>query len=544
MGRVNSKFIDDIVRKAKDGNQEAINYLVNRYQNLVLKIVLSFDIGDEDRNDLIQEGYYAILKAIDLYSFKSLSFNSHVKRIVKQSLNNFVLKYFKTNDLGMTINKINGENIYDSQDSLIEIGSSLDSPMVCDGEVSSYVDNITSSSNIVEEETISNLLKNDVKEFLKKADLTQLERKIIKYRYGFYGYYYTLKQIAKKLGMTHQCVYQIENAALCKLRKMKSVKQFVEYMENPKESLEYVNLFQDVKSNEDNRKSWFERVELRDLFDLLDVENKKEKELYHRILYYLPKREKVFLSMIFGRYYLTKINIDRICEGNRRHIEKIIELIKEIDKEIINYNLTPQDCERVIRYYVRTRFSRRLFDNYDNLAYYFDYAYSDNQLVLAINRLKPKYQKILYNKCYDKNVKDSLYFNYSDEERLDDAIYCLKIKLIEMYPHIYCSNINDILVKLLVKNDNIKGIIAIDLIDKDLFFQTYGNTLRYEELLALCAYNKLGKVEISVNEIARLMGITIEELEDIVKEAMQKIGYVALKNNCDNQALENIKKIL
>lgn len=544
MGRIKNEINDDIIIKAQHGNQEAINCIIKNYEYIILKLVSSFDIKAEDQNDFIQEGYCAILKAIESYSFKSLNFNNYVKRMIEKSLSHFLLKYYKNNHSKMINNKLDGENIYNSDDSLIDMDTSLNSTMICDGEIMPYGESIASLARPVEEEAIKNNLKKEVEEFFKRTDLTQLEKEIIQCRYGFYGSNYTLKQIAQELGITPQCVSQKEQSALYKLRKLKAVKQFAEYMTNPKKALEYVKQFQQFVPSNDKPKAWVQQVKFSNLFDLLDINSNEEKQLYYKIIYYLPRREKVFLATIFRSYYLTRVNMDNIPEKDLMHIEKIVELMKEINEEITSSNLDWQEYKRVVRFYVRTRFSKRLFNDYDNLAYYFDYAYSERQLTEAIKELKPKYSKILYNKCYNKDVKDSLYFNYSDNKRLEDAIYCLKVKLVELYPNVYCPAINDILVALLRLNDDIKGITAIDLINKNLFFETYGKPLSFEEVLAISSVVKGGKEELIPGEVAKLLGITVEELDDVVAEAMKKSGYNDFEQNGEDETLGNIKKIL
>lgn len=522
MEKNSSEYINNLVKRASLEDKDAINYLIKHYEKLVLNIVASFDIKEEDKEDLLQEGYAAILSSISSYSFKTLNFNSYVKKNIIKRIKRFIKQSYNKND---DIIKLNEENIYSSVDSLVDGSSSLNGLVVSDGEIMSLDEKIASNDMSVENKVFLNCLKNDLWEFLKRTNLTPFERKVLEYRYGFYGYYYTLDQIGEMEGVSHQCIADAEKGALDKLRWLSTVKRFALYMDKPEEAMAYIDEFQGHKKEDNN--AW--KINLHNFFDLMDCKSEEEKELCKKVLYYLPRREKAFLSTIFGSFYLRQVNMKTVLDRDKKHIEEIIKLIKEIQHEIIG-NIKWQNHDNVLRFYVRTRFAKRLTDECDNLAYYFDYAYTDKQLMAAIDKLDPKYQSILYNKCYAKNVNDILYFNYSDRERLEDAIFCLKEKLLEMYPGIYSSTNIDMLVRLLLMSTNIRGITAIDVLDKDLFAETYGKPLNFEEIMALSYLTKKGAVKMSLKEMANFIGITDEDLDDMINSALQKCNvYVTMK---------------
>lgn len=536
MKKNSSEYINSLVKRASLGDKDAINYLIKHYKKLVLNIVSSFDIKEEDKEDLLQEGYSAILSSIYSYSFKTLNFNSYVKKNIIKRIKIFVKQSNYKND---DVIKLNEEDIYSSVDSLIDGSSSLNGSVVSDGEIVSLDETISSNDMSVENKVFLNCLKNDLREFLKRTNLTPFEKKVLEYRYGFYGCYYTLDQIGDIEGVSHQCIAEAEKVALDKLRWLSTVKKFALYMDKPEEAMTYIDEFQGHKK-EDN-KAW--QINLHNFFDLMNFKSEEEKKLCNKILYYLPRREKAFLTTIFGSLYLRQVNMENILNRDKEHIEEIIKLIKEIQHEIIG-NIKWQNHENVLRFYVRTRFAKRLTDDCDNLAYYFDYAYTDKQLISAIDKLDSKYQSILYNKCYAKNVNDILYFNYSDKERLDDAIFCLKEKLLEMYPGIYSSTNIDMLVKLLLISTNIRGITAIDALDKDLFFETYGKPLNFEEIMALSYLTRKGVVKMSLKEMANFMGITAEDLDDMINSALQKCNVYVTTKDYGTTNPNSAKKIL
>ena len=63
-------------------------------------------------------------------------------------------------------------------------------------------------------------MKELAEELLNTPALTDKEREVVKYRFGFYGKVYTLEEIGKIYGVTRERVRQIEARALRKVRAM------------------------------------------------------------------------------------------------------------------------------------------------------------------------------------------------------------------------------------------------------------------------------------------------------------------------------------
>lgn len=117
--------IEQLVKKAKSKDEDAINEIIKMFTPLILKMVKSIYIKGNDRDDLIQMGYMSIVKAINSYDLGSnSSFVAYLSNAVrynyyyeirKASKRNFDTSYDKSleegTDLGM--NEDLGDSIED-----------------------------------------------------------------------------------------------------------------------------------------------------------------------------------------------------------------------------------------------------------------------------------------------------------------------------------------------------------------------------------------------------------------------------------------------
>lgn len=249
-----NELINKMLESATTGSRDAIAYLINTYRPVVLDIISSLDIKD-NQDDFIQEGINAILCAIYECNFGLFSFDSHVREKIESKLKAFKEDYYQDyehlENVNILPNKLNGENIYESEDSLVDAVGNLDCAVICDGEFSSVLNTFVSSNSDTEKEAINNILRDELKKLFAENDLINLEIEFLKYKYGFYGYCVTVEEIGSEFGMLPQDVERVLDGALFKLRLSKSIKKFAEYMENPKSSLDYINFFQKKTLHDD-----------------------------------------------------------------------------------------------------------------------------------------------------------------------------------------------------------------------------------------------------------------------------------------------------
>lgn len=245
----NVKEINEMVLNAREGSNEDIDYLLNNYRPLILTIVASLGIKI-DKEDFIQEGYSAILDAIYTYTFENVCFDRYVQLVIEKKLNDLLTKYSNFEPVNSPISKINGENIYESEDSFIDNSGSLDSVVVCDGEISSVVDTLVSSKSDTEKEAVNNILKSEIDELFIESGLTSIEIEVLKYKYGFWEYCRDFGEIVQELGISRFDVEKISDEAIDKLRYSDSITKFIEYMDNPNRSLRFISYYHEEKDNQ------------------------------------------------------------------------------------------------------------------------------------------------------------------------------------------------------------------------------------------------------------------------------------------------------
>ena len=65
--KLNSKRLLDIILDAKNKDSDSILFLINKYKPLIIKYSISYILKNYDKEDLIQIGTIAVLKAIEKY---------------------------------------------------------------------------------------------------------------------------------------------------------------------------------------------------------------------------------------------------------------------------------------------------------------------------------------------------------------------------------------------------------------------------------------------------------------------------------------------
>lgn len=65
--KLNSKRLLDIILDAKNKDSDSILFLINKYKPLIIKYSISYILKNYDKEDLIQIGIIAVIKAIEKY---------------------------------------------------------------------------------------------------------------------------------------------------------------------------------------------------------------------------------------------------------------------------------------------------------------------------------------------------------------------------------------------------------------------------------------------------------------------------------------------
>lgn len=77
----------ELIKKAQEGDQEAISQIFHKYRWLVMKKSCNYYLNGADREDLFQEGMIGLLKAVRAYDGgKNASFNTFASLCIKRQI--------------------------------------------------------------------------------------------------------------------------------------------------------------------------------------------------------------------------------------------------------------------------------------------------------------------------------------------------------------------------------------------------------------------------------------------------------------------------
>jgi RNA polymerase sporulation-specific sigma factor len=187
---------EECVTKAKLGDKNARNKLIEHNLRLVAHIVKKYDHRREDVDDLISIGTIGLIKGIDSYSHKH---GTRITTYCARCIENEILMYFrsdKKNNKNISISESVG---FDKDGNEITFLNILKTPKP------DFAMDIHQQNNI-------SLLK----EYFNI--LTDREKEIICKRYGLNGGdEITQKEIAEQLGISRSYVSRIEKRALTKI---------------------------------------------------------------------------------------------------------------------------------------------------------------------------------------------------------------------------------------------------------------------------------------------------------------------------------------
>ena len=186
----------EYIKKAKLGDKEARNKLIEHNLRLVAHIVKKFESTNHDIDDLIGIGTVGLIKGIDTYSEnKKVKLATYAAKCAE----NEILMYFRADKKNSKNISIYEEISFDKEGNKITILDILKTP---DPD---FVEDIYKNDNI-------KLLKNYMNV------LTDREKKIIEARYGLGNRdEETQKEIAKRLNISRSYVSRIEKRATTKI---------------------------------------------------------------------------------------------------------------------------------------------------------------------------------------------------------------------------------------------------------------------------------------------------------------------------------------
>lgn len=85
----------ELVKRAKEGEEQATQALIEQYKPYIIKECSRFSIPSYDFEDLVQYSYLSILRAIKSYNFGKVHFTSYVMTAITNNLGDLLRKSVK-----------------------------------------------------------------------------------------------------------------------------------------------------------------------------------------------------------------------------------------------------------------------------------------------------------------------------------------------------------------------------------------------------------------------------------------------------------------
>ncbi len=397
-----------LLREISMGHSELKNYIVEHNMRLVASIASKYVSSGISLNDLIQEGSFGLMKAVDYFDIsKGYRFSTYASWWIRQVLSRAVAQYGRTIRLPVyfneEVNKYNRiknklANDLKREPTKEEIAASLDVPVEKVEEIiklsaNTISYNIDVSSDDSKEETeMIDLIPDEVdleKDYLKvdlqkrirtilESNLNEKERQVILHRFGLIdGIPKTLEEVGSMYNVTRERIRQIEKKGLIKLRNNSDARKLVNYLDydidlNKQEEVLLISYFDIGKKH------------LMKAIDLLDpLEVKYLKSLYGNFyekkipIVVDPVHDHIIHKLkVFLRAYakpenvrITNLSLCIVLGVSKDRLLELIEKLPQTDRNIIykkyNNNLetsTSKELELPIEYYFTREIVKKLLN--------------------------------------------------------------------------------------------------------------------------------------------------------------------------------------
>ena len=257
----------DYIEKIKNGDLEAKEEFIERNLRLVVSIAKRYQNQGLDFGDLIQEGNIGLIKALENFNPElGNKFSTYatfwITQGITRSLNNDADEIRKPVHIKETIKKmykkeVELRHLLNREPTLEEVAKEIDLPLEKAEMIMKYRTKMTSLDSLItpakddERESNKSKVKDFVEDettrpdkeledkelsqlinkFLKKAGLTEREKRVLLLRNGFKdNKIATLEEIGLQEGVTRERIRQIEKKALDKLRNSKYKYLFTDYI--------------------------------------------------------------------------------------------------------------------------------------------------------------------------------------------------------------------------------------------------------------------------------------------------------------------------
>jgi RNA polymerase primary sigma factor len=218
----------EVIKEYREGSEKAKELLINSNLRFVIKIAKHYLHKGLDLQDLISEGNYGLVKALDKFDVNQtdVKFISYAVWWIKQSIMQALNEHSRT--IRLPVNIIN--DIFKMNKEADKVGefnphAKISVPIVetldrlSDDEGHALHDLIADEDAILPDSTMEIEKDNLNYTLLSLLDsLNDVEKQVIKRYFGLFGDENTLEEIANDLDLTKERVRQIKEKAIKKLR--------------------------------------------------------------------------------------------------------------------------------------------------------------------------------------------------------------------------------------------------------------------------------------------------------------------------------------
>ncbi len=264
----------ELALRIASGDEKAKEQFINSNLRLVISVAKKFKNKDMSFLDLIQEGNFGLMKAVERFDVsKGCRFSTYAVYYIKAYISKAVddqartiripiykneemrayarsvlaleMEYgreLKVNEIALALGK-KVEDIIKLESLRQGKPMSLNS-LINDDSDSEYGDFVPALEVPVEEKAILETLVLQVKDLLKSCDLSEQAIDVLLSRNGIdRDHIWTLEELAKKYGVSRAWIGQLEARSLRKLRNCKNIESFAVYMEDPEAALKRLDEF-------------------------------------------------------------------------------------------------------------------------------------------------------------------------------------------------------------------------------------------------------------------------------------------------------------
>ncbi|MCB2362161.1 sigma-70 family RNA polymerase sigma factor [Clostridium estertheticum] len=80
-------ILEILVEKAKNGDRKSLMVIIEKYKFLIIKLASTYHIPSYEFEDLVQQGYLSVIKAVNLYTLGRNTFDGYCINSIRTNFN-------------------------------------------------------------------------------------------------------------------------------------------------------------------------------------------------------------------------------------------------------------------------------------------------------------------------------------------------------------------------------------------------------------------------------------------------------------------------